>query len=245
MYKVKALRNERNTDDLKEKIIKVLKVDFPRIPVVGDIRGVTEYNGFSFEKILIRKQGQIPLPVLILTPKGLTKEVIVWVHGRGKHIIADSTLLLQRYLLEGKAVVLADISGVGELTDPEIVNDPKYFNAEYRNAMLGLHVGYPMPSLRTRDILTLVDFVSSRTDLKGKPLTMYAHGVCTLPALHAAVLDGRIMKLYSISGILSFVDVIEKPLQRNWYSYVLPNVLQYYDVSDLLLALKDRVVVSE
>lgn len=245
LNQAKLFDDSRSVGDLKKKIGKVLRIDFPRIPVSGETRGMVDYNGFTFEKILIKKMGQIPLPALILLPKIPTKEVVVWLHGRGKQTIADSTALLYALLNGGNAVVVADISGTGELADPEIVNDPKYFNAEYRNAMLGLHVGYPMPSLRTRDIVTIIDFVSVRPDLQNKPLTMYAHGVCTLPALHAAVLDPRIGKLHSIGGISSFKSVIENPLQRNWYSYVLPGVLQYYDVSDLVAALKGRVVIAD
>jgi hypothetical protein len=245
MALAESYSHDREVGDLRVKVLRVSNLKFPVIPATREDRGTIDYKGMSIKKLLIRKEGQIPLPVLMLVPAGVVNEVVVWVHGKGKRALVDSTSLIQSYLRDNKILILADVSGVGELADLTIGNDPKYLNSEYRNAMLGLHVGYPMPSLRTRDILTLVDFIAMQPEWKGKPWIVYAHGVCSLPALQAAVLDDRITKVYSIGGITSFTDVIGKPLKGDWYSYVIPNVLQYYDVRDLTLSLKGRVVVTE
>ena len=185
----------------------------------------------------------MPLPVLLVMPSPSPKEVVVLVHERGKHVLADSLILMKRYHDENIAVVLADVSGIGELKDPEIVNDPKYFNSEYRNAMLGIHVGEPLPALRARDILTVIDFVSNDATLKNLSLRLISQGLCSIPALHAAVLDERIRKVYAINFISSFYEIINNPLKKNSYSHILPGVLQYYDVTDLVKYLDKRAVI--
>jgi cephalosporin-C deacetylase-like acetyl esterase len=230
--------------DLRSRIESVLKIDFSN-PTDVEFRGAVDYKGVKFEKFILRKRDHIPLPILLVKPAGDVREVVLWIHDRGKSQLADSVSLLQEYLRHQKAIILADITGVGELSDPEIVNDPKYYNAEYRNAMLGLHVGYPVPALRTSDVITLVDFVVLHTPWKGKPLALHAQGSCSLAGMHAAVIDKRISSIHAIGSIPSFREIIEKPLQRNWYSYVLPGVLLHYDIPDIVKELKGRLILVE
>ena len=235
--------SQRSPKNVKANVQTVLKVHLGKEPVTPEHRGTVDHNGFTFQKILLRKEGQMPLPVLVVMPSPSPKEVVVLVHERGKHVLADSLILMKRYHDENIAVVLADVSGIGELKDPEIVNDPKYFNSEYRNAMLGIHVGEPLPALRARDILTVIDFVSNDATLKNLSLRLISQGLCSIPALHAAVLDERIRKVYAINFISSFYEIINNPLKKNSYSHILPGVLQYYDVTDLVKYLDKRAVI--
>jgi hypothetical protein len=61
-------------------------------------------------------------------------------------------------LTEGKILLLADLRGLGETTDPAFYTDAKYWNREYRNAMISMHIGRPIMGQRVVDILTLLDF---------------------------------------------------------------------------------------
>ena len=70
-------------------------------------------------------------------------------------------------MIENDAVLLCEVSGTGETTDSPEFNDKKYYNKEYRNAMLALHIGMPMVGIRTEDIITLMDFINSKQEYKG------------------------------------------------------------------------------
>lgn len=199
------------------------------------------HRGGVMQRIILRRKEGIPLPLLMLVPEGKIADVVVWFHQEGKGYMADRVDLIDRYLNQGTAVVLADISGTGELSDNEKANDPKYQNREYRTAMLALHTGTSLPVMRARDILSVIDFLGSNERTKDLPLSVNATGICAVPALHAAVIDKRISSLTVEEKISSFTQVIHDPLMTDQYSFVIPGVLKWYDIADLKRLLGERL----
>ncbi len=130
-------------------------------------------------------------------------------------------------------MLLCDLGGMGETTDKPELNDPKYFNREYRNALLALHTGESIVGQRVRDIGTALDFVHSEPGLHKLPVMVCATGAATLPALHALLFEEVTMNVYCYGGLQSFRTILDKPAQRDWYSYVIPGVLRFYDIPDL------------
>jgi hypothetical protein len=47
-------------------------------------------------------------------------------------------------------------------------------------------------------------------------------------------LDSRITELHLDHTIKSYYDLLEDPTQKDQYRYVIPGVLQYYDLPDLV-----------
>ena len=158
--------------------------------------------------------------------------------------MVDSAAQLRAYLRQGTAVVLADLRGLGETTDPAAFNDPKYYNREYRAAMLALHEGRPLLTQRIADIALLRLFVRNTEHLYGVPLEIRASGRAIVPALHAAVLAPAISRLTVEALPLSFEQLLAQPAAKETYSQVLPGVLRYYDLPDLQRALGSRLVVG-
>ena len=54
--------------------------------------------------------------------------------------------LIASYLRAGRAVLLADLRGLGETADPPAFNEPKYQNRKYRPALLALQSGPRCPT---------------------------------------------------------------------------------------------------
>lgn len=240
-----SLKQRRSTPpkDLPALVKQVLNIGPGKGKIETETVGAVNKEGYSIEKVIARRAGQIPLPVLAVYPKGQVKGVSVWLHSKGKWNIADSTALIRKYLGQQQAVIMADLSGAGETADPVVLNDAKYFNAEYRNAMLALHVGTSLPALRTQDVITLLDLVAQDEKMKGTPVKVFANGHLSLPALQAAVIDNRIREIQVSDTVSSFEEAITDPLKKDWYSYVIPGVLQYYDITDLRAALKERLKI--
>ncbi|HYF67459.1 MAG TPA: acetylxylan esterase [Ohtaekwangia sp.] len=236
------LKENREVGNLHEKIKMLFQLQDRKDSISVESPGSLLKDGVKIDKYIIRKGNGIPLPALVVYPVDDVDEVVLWLSEKGKGQIADSVSLIRKFINENKAVIMADVSGVGELRDATRANDPKYFNEEYRNAMLALHVGDNVVAMRTRDVVNVLEFFGSLKSLKGKPLTVLADGVCTLPALHAAVVDDRITRLQLYGGPESFYEIIDKPIQPNWYSYVIPGVLQYYDIPDLKHSLGPRLI---
>lgn len=188
-------------------------------------------NGIKYLKVIVRKRNEPPFPMLA-TPAIEAKKIVLWFHDGGKQAIIDSAGLVNSYLSQGARVIICDVRGTGETADKHELNDPKYYNREYRNAMLALHNGRPLPVQRIIDIMSAVSVVE---DPAGKiPIEVHASGPVALAALHAALLDKRIRQVHLYNTITSFKQILENPLEKNWYSYVIPNVLKYYDIPDLV-----------
>jgi hypothetical protein len=234
----------KSSGDLVSRVSHVLNIRVNKINVTAEEVGTVTTGANTFRKIILRKEGNIPVPVLQVFPENIS-EVVVWFHDKGKHKIADSTQLVNQYLQQRKGLMLVDLSGMGETTDPLSFNDPKYFSTEYRNAMLALHTGQSLTSLRVTEIITVLDYIKSKTELSAKSIHIFATGKASLPALHAAIIDNRIDQIDVSNALGSFYDLFDDPARSDWYSYVIPGVLKYYDIPELEKTLGSRLKKSE
>jgi dienelactone hydrolase len=196
--------------------------------------GFVKEGSIEWGKVILRRIGEIPLPVLEAFPAGSPRKLVVWFPDQSKNKLADSATLMEQYLLDGSAVLLCDIRGMGETADKAELNDPKYYNREYRNAILALHTGESLVGQRVRDIRTVLDFVRTEPRLRDLPVEIYASGAATLPALHALLFEDNKYQLNLYNSLRSFKTILQSPMEKNWYSYVIPGVLQYYDIPDLI-----------
>ena len=119
-------------------------------------------------------------------------------------------------------------------SDPAFYTDAKYWNREYRNAMVSMHIGRPIMGQRVVDILTLLDFCSEHEFLKGHPVKVFANGIYGPVAIHAAYLDERINSVEIKHSVKTWKEYIERPMQWDMYSNVLYGALKYYDLPDLI-----------
>jgi cephalosporin-C deacetylase-like acetyl esterase len=200
---------------------------------------VSAKDNTPLRKLIIRREGQIPLPALLALPPGdaAVAKVVLWLPEQGKRTLADSAALLTGYLRQNYAVLLVDVRGLGESTDPEQFNDKKFYNREYRNALLALHVGQPLLGQRVVDVFSALSFIGQEPRLQAAAIELYATGRAAPVALHAAVLTPAISRVWVGAALTSFQQILEQPTGKDWYSWVLPGVLQYYDLPDLAAAL--------
>jgi cephalosporin-C deacetylase-like acetyl esterase len=194
------------------------------------------------ERLLLRCNGEPPLPLVIIRPgpQAPVKEVMIYLHDEGKMKLQDSIALVQSYLQRGYALVLPDLRGMGETTDNPAFNLSKFYNKEYRNAISSLHLGRPLMGQRVTDLLMLLDFLRADSLLGRSKVTVRASGLSALVALHAAAVDDRINHLQVDKYLPSFIDIDRNVMEKNWYSYVIPGVLRYYDVPDLVRIVDKR-----
>jgi cephalosporin-C deacetylase-like acetyl esterase len=239
----KVLEQKRTTQGLPERVKTALRITAHEKAITIEEKGSAQRDGYTIYKTIIRKDGEVPLPVLTVYPDGEIRETILWLHEQGKQKIADSSALIRAYLTQNYAVVMADLRGLGEMKDPAAFNDAKYFNQEYRNAMIALHIGKPLVTQRTIDVITLTDYIHQHERLSKSNVHIMSTGVAALSVVHAAVLDSRLKKLTVWQLLPSFTAIYTDPARLHWYSSVVPNVLAYYDIPDLVAYIKDHGVV--
>ena len=203
-------------------------------------------GGLAWQGLLLRRDQEPPLPARLLLPgpgAPTPTRLVLWLPGQGMAaILRDSAARLAVYQRQGTAVLLADLRGLGETTDPAAFNDPKYYNLEYRPALLALHLGRPLPSQRVRDVQTLLEFIRRQQPWQCLPLLVRADGRAGLVTLQAAVLSPQMEQVQVRGGLPSFQYYLENPAAKDVYSDVLPGVLRAYDVPDLRRALGARLV---
>lgn len=209
--------------------------------------GYIQTATYRFQKIILRGHAFPPIPCLIAeSPRG--HRSVQWkiiLNDAGKNAVFEDSLKLSQYAQQGYALLIADIRGIGETADDPRFNDRKYRNQEYRNAMLSLFIGFPLPAQRTQDVLILLDFITQYTNLSNLPIEIDASGPAAEAALLAAALDSRIHRLSLSDMPHRFMDFLLHPDWPDQYSYVIPDALSDFDLPDLIQFIgANKVIVS-
>ncbi|HSQ44591.1 MAG TPA: hypothetical protein VLM16_06315, partial [Ginsengibacter sp.] len=226
---------KQNPDVIKRKIAQMLTIDLNNKKINVENKGEIKNGNLIFQKMIFRKKDQIPLPVLRLSSTYKKPDkIVIWLNEKGKAELADSAALMQSYLDKNDIVFLCDVSGTGETADNPQFNDKKYYNKEYRNAMLGLHIGITMVGIRTAGVVTLMDFIASVPEYKNVAVEINATGISTIAAMHAALFCNQITQVNLYGGIKTYKTILENPIEKDWYSYVINDVLKCYDLPDLV-----------
>jgi hypothetical protein len=227
--------NESTDSQIKLKIKELLSIEDPESPLTIEQAGQTKYSGYTTKELILRRTGQVPLPCLVFIPEKPNPEdtVIVWLNEKGKSEIVSDGTTVNKYMNAGTPLVMADLRGMGETAETPEANDPKYYNREYNNAIISLHIGKPLPGQRVEDIFTLLDYLSDEPGLNMLPIKIRATGAAALSALYSAIFKPQIKEIEISGTIRSYMEIMERPMEKEWYSYVVPDVLKYFDLPDL------------
>jgi dienelactone hydrolase len=212
-------------------------------PLVEERDSLTLPGGLVLHNLLLRRPSEPPLPARLLLPRQPATRLVLWLPGQGTAtVLRDSAARLATYQRQGTAVLLADLRGLGETTDPSTFNDPKYYNQEYRDALLALHLGRPLLAQRVADVATLASYVADQARLRPFSVSVRADGRAALPVLYAALLLPRLDHVQVSGGPPSFQYFLKNPAAKDAYSEVLLNVLRIYDIPGLRRALGERLL---
>jgi dienelactone hydrolase len=214
-------------------------------PVATEMRDTVRRGGLLFWRLILRSSERPPLPALRVyapaTAKPTGREMVCFA-DRGKTALTDSTAWLRTLLKEYDSVLLVDLRGQGETADPAAALDPKYYNREYRPALVSLHLGPTLLAQRVADVATALDLLAGSQ--RKTIIDVYADGrTSALVAMHAALLTPRIRQVQLRALPASYLSQLTSPTARDGYSDLLPGVLHRYDVSDLQQALGKRLVL--
>lgn len=227
-------------DYCREKIMEILGIHLPDNKIWFEPKDFWTIQEGTVSKGIIHRENEIPIPCLFYVPVNLSPsaECVVWLNEGGKVEIAEKEGLVNSYMHSGIPLLLADLRGMGETADKPEANDPKFWNREYRNAMLSLHIGRSIMGQRVIDLLSVLDYLNMQPALQGHRVKVVANGICTPVALHTAYLDKRIAAIHLTDSIPTYLDYIKYPLQQDMYSNVLYGIATYYDLPDIANRLK-------
>jgi dienelactone hydrolase len=143
---------------------------------------------------------------------------------------------------EGRRVVLAELRGM-RWSDHRVAPNSRQslLGPDVNEAFLALHLARPLLGQRTLDVLALLEVLRGGTETGSDPgFEIQAAGPAALAALHAAALDerGLIRGITLEHSLISWADVVRKGISRDQLSWVVPGVLESYDLPDLTARLE-------
>jgi len=233
-----------SAEEIRLKLRELLSLQNGRIDVKAEAISIEQHKNFRLGKYILRREGEVPLPCLFFIPEKISSvdTLVVWLNESGKAAIASDYVNIMPQMRAGNPVLLADLRGMGEAAESPEANEWKYYNREYHNTIISLHIGQPLPGQRTEDIFTLLEFVSVQNLIKDLPVKIIASGSAGPVAIYASVLDDHISKIEIDHSIRSYFEILERPMERDWYSYVIPDVLKFFDIPDLLKLRPEMVI---
>jgi len=215
----------------------------PAPPMPATSKGLLNRDGYTIEKLAFERSGEVPLPALLCLPeaKGITKPLraVIYVDSRGKSAGFGAGGAIERLIRDGNAVLAVDLRGFGETADTK--EGRKYHNAEFRTAMVAMHVGRPLLAKRVEDLLAVVDWLATDSRIDSAQIGIIGVRRAGPVVLHAAVLEKRIAPIELRDSIRSWQhDVVAKPLDADLMGSVVPGSLAIYDLPDLAAMLGER-----
>lgn len=236
---------KKDSAEIRTQVLKLLGIDMlPKENIEVLTTGSKAYRKFDLHKFQINRNGQMPVPCLVFMPESANpkSELILYLNESGKTDVLNNEALIDHNINQNHILVVPDLRGFGETADPAHLNDSKYWNREYRNAMASMHIGKPILGQRVVDVMTVLDFIEQHEKLKNHNIKLIANGLYGPTAIHAAYLDNRIYRTEIYRSIKSFYNFLETPIQKDVYTNVLYGVLKFYDLQDLMgLSGKGRI----
>ena len=202
-----------------------------------------DYEEYRFQ---LNREGEMPVAVVVRIPDAATEASPIELHlcEQGKAAFLGD-MERQDMTTQGNIIIAADVRGVGEMEDPYIYNLTKYWNREWRCAVVALHEGRPLLGQRVVDVHTLVSFCSHHELLAGHPIQIIGDGLYGPVLMHAAVLDDRIQKVTLTRTLKTWRSYLENPLQYDMMTNVVEGVLCRYDLPDLVRLAEGKVKIVD
>jgi hypothetical protein len=205
-------------------------------PPVVDVTKTEQREGYRVETISMHSDADMTLFGVVAIPDTPGAKSAVLLVPPSRSGITDN---LDGIAKSGRLVLVLE----SRLTPPgtESVKSP-YLGIYNLLSLRAFLVGRTMIGLRIDDMIRAVDWLCARKDVQGPTVVVSAVGPMAMAALHAAVLDPRIVNATLWGLLTSYRTIVDQPLHRNVSEVVIPGVLRSYDVGDLLLALSPRKV---
>ncbi|MFL1011970.1 alpha/beta hydrolase family protein [Flavisericum labens] len=246
--KLKSSRKDflkKDSIEIRTQVMKLLGIEvLPTEEIDVLPTGSKSFRKFNLHKYQINRTGQFPVPCLVLMPENANakSDIFLYLNESGKADVLNNEPLIDHHINQNDILVVPDLRGFGETADPINLNDSKYWNWEYRNAMASMHIGKPIMGQRVVDVMTVLDFIEQHDKLKNHDIKLIANGLYGPTAIHTTYLDSRINRTEISRSIKSFYNFLENPMQKDVYTNVLYGVLKFYDLQDLMgLSGKDRI----
>lgn len=199
------------------------------------------------EAVEVRSATDVWVPAWLFQPRtaDASKPIVLALEPDGRGARWHEGELYQELARKGYGVCVPDLRGIGDMT-PEYPRGAaphaRSHQDEENFAWGSVILGRPLVGQRVADILALADALRRHAPLAGKPLMLAAGGRLTVPALFAAALDPKIVRLYLSGGLVSYRSIVETEEYNVPFANFIPDVLLHTDLPEIAGALAPRPV---
>lgn len=227
--------------DLRKKVIALSGYTKPAGKTDVVFSGRLHRPGYAIEKYLVKGSGDYHLPVLWLKPAKRTGGTVLLLDELGKAQAARKDKLADQLVSRGYEVVVADLSGVGELGGGFIQGGDSVIEDIPLNLwFFGILTRKSLVATRVEEIMILSDFIK-KSDTPGTTLSGVAVGTLTSDLLHAAAIGNPFDKLVLVQPLMSYQSIVEERLYKPMFALsVVPGALAEYDLPDLVQMLSSN-----
>lgn len=205
-------------------------------PVVKEAETVL-VDRAKLTRIAFSYQDGLTLPACWIVPEKVdaAKPPVLLVGAKGR---GDWTTEAHAYLADGIAVLVADITGYGEIGKANAVFYGANDCPEEGVAVMLYLMGESITGRRATDMLVLADWIKGKT---GVAPELVAKGSAAIPAAHARAADAAAFARVSVADapkswteMIENVEVTKGNVADYRYTYMVVGGLLHYDWTDLL-----------
>jgi hypothetical protein len=183
------------------------------------------------------------VPAWIFVPKQTATRLLIIVEPNGRNTAWGEGGLYQRLAVEGAAVCVPDLRGIGDLR-PEYSPGAPGYTGEHQDednyAWASLILGRSLLGQHVTDLLAVIEALGA-SEWGGRPM-LAARGQLTIPALCAAALAPQVDALYLADHLLSWRSLVETEMYRYPLANFVPNVLRSTDLPEIAASLAPRKI---
>jgi dienelactone hydrolase len=216
------------------------------------MNGRYQREGYTVAKYALPGEGDYVIPFLLFVPDdGLSKHpAIVYVHPKGKAAEAQPGGEIETLVRQGYIVAATDVIGIGETQNTA--------SRGLADGYMAVLIGRSVVGLQAGDIVRMVNYLKSRSDINHAKIGGMGFGKMCLPLLHAAAFDISINNITLVASPISYRSIVMNRLYKIGitvnegggvghpyevdFSWGIAKVLTGYDIPDLIGCLAPRKV---
>jgi len=228
-------------------IDRLLRLDRPAAATYQTLRR-TISRGVEIEALEIPSAPHVFLPAWLFLPRPARtgRPLLIVLDSSGRNTDWHEDELYQNLALQGFAVCVPDLRGLGDLAPEMGPGNPRHarsHNDEEAYAWAGLILGKPMLGQRVSDILSVIRAAKAHPALLNRPIVLAAQGKLTVPAQCAAALTANIARLFIAGGLTSFRSIVETENYGHAFSNFVPGILDHTDLPEITAQSQARKVI--
>ena len=229
--------------ELAARVREVLSYRAPQAAPAGGFFGSIERPGYRIDKVTLETDPGVTLPGLLFVPAGpaTARPATLYLNAAGKSADAAPDGAIEALVKQGRVVFAVDLRGWGETASRDVRGGSfsEYFGA-YAPAMTALLLNDSLLGLRTRDIVSAVEWMATRPEIDVRRIAATGLGEAAAPLLHAAVIDERIGELRLERMLISYQAIVKQRIHRRVFESVARGALRRYDLPQLAAAVAPR-----